>query len=241
MKKIYSSLFFLLVSGFVYAQDPQLLANDWHLMSVTLNGELFTPPMNNPEVNDIRLTFLADGETGSMTTYSCNTGWGDISYVGNSGLDFSVIAWTLTTCSNPDSFMTDSVYVGFYTNATPGNTYTYIIEEIAGLCWCPPYNRLTVTAPNGNTAVFSSYFLDVDTFGKSTFSISPNPADDYLDVAMASAQSGQLALYDITGRLCRTQAISATGRVDVSGLTAGIYLLNITTKEGIASQKVVIR
>lgn len=67
-------------------------------------------------------------------------------------------------------------------------------------------------------------------------SVSPNPARDF--VTVSKAQGLQLELFSIDGRLLSSQrAESDNSRIDVSSLSSGVYLLNLTTNEGYRSVK----
>lgn len=59
-------------------------------------------------------------------------------------------------------------------------------------------------------------------------SIYPNPATDFLYVETAAPLDYRMALYDSTGKLVVSQLNA--GRIDLSGLPDGIYLLEITDR-----------
>jgi len=68
-------------------------------------------------------------------------------------------------------------------------------------------------------------------------SIYPNPATDFLYVETSASFDYRIALYDSTGKLVVSQLNA--GRIDLSGLANGIYLLEITGRS--TQQRVVER
>ena len=67
----------------------------------------------------------------------------------------------------------------------------------------------------------------------------PNPAMDQLNlVAGASAQPLSSSIYDAAGRLL--QSYGSQTVLDVSVLNEGVYVLKITTGEGVVSHSVMI-
>jgi len=79
--------------------------------------------------------------------------------------------------------------------------------------------------------------------------VTPNPVSTsqqlMVQVEATSAFQAQVNLLDLTGRVLQSNAIDfATGRtnqsLDISQLSAGIYLLSIQSKDGISNQKFVV-
>ena len=95
-------------------------------------------------------------------------------------------------------------------------------------------NAFQKDAPNDETNSYLSIFsLDVESSIKSTvnndcFSISPNPASEYIEVRQPS--DSEIKIYNSFGECVMTDVINPTAsshRMNVSGLPAGIYLLYI--------------
>lgn len=70
-------------------------------------------------------------------------------------------------------------------------------------------------------------YQDVKSLSSFTFDVFPNPASQQLQVKLPdNFGSGQLCFFDLTGRVCKTEKISAGINVlDISFLPAGSYLL----------------
>lgn len=58
--------------------------------------------------------------------------------------------------------------------------------------------------------------------------IYPNPASDVLNVVANGVVKGQVALFDLTGKLLLQQELNyGTAIINVKGLTPGVYLIRI--------------
>jgi hypothetical protein len=59
-------------------------------------------------------------------------------------------------------------------------------------------------------------------------SIYPNPAHSELNISWSNTRSAELRLFDLTGRLLRQIPAAFSGHIiDVSGLTRGLYILQL--------------
>ncbi|MBS1628988.1 MAG: T9SS type A sorting domain-containing protein [Bacteroidetes bacterium] len=77
---------------------------------------------------------------------------------------------------------------------------------------------------------------------QSTLLIAPNPAHDLLQIQLSQAALEQLDLFDMSGRLLRSETASGKDthhmQLPVSGLPAGLYLLHVTTSDGVTIRKI---
>jgi photosystem II stability/assembly factor-like uncharacterized protein len=69
----------------------------------------------------------------------------------------------------------------------------------------------------------------------------PNPASSELFVTVAgkSGTQMQLTLMDLSGRII-TSGINTPGRLDISTIPAGLYILEVKTGDGVAREKVIV-
>lgn len=72
-------------------------------------------------------------------------------------------------------------------------------------------------------------------------SVYPNPATSELFVSVPGNinEEMQLTLMDMSGRTI-TSAVNSNGRLDISAIPAGLYILEVKTGEGIAREKVIV-
>ena len=72
-----------------------------------------------------------------------------------------------------------------------------------------------------------------------TLRVFPNPTAGVLSIELG-ADAGQATLRDLTGRICRTQALTGqAGQMNIGQLPAGVYVLSVRTTQGEVRQKVV--
>ncbi len=82
--------------------------------------------------------------------------------------------------------------------------------------------------------------LNVPESHSNNIAIYPNPASDVLNVVSPHDDINVLTLYDISGRIVNKQRIDQThGIIDLSALPKAIYLLEVTTQQGITIKKIV--
>ena len=82
-------------------------------------------------------------------------------------------------------------------------------------------------------------FLATDTFFRSNFTVSPNPASDVLNIANASnIDVNGIQITDINGRIVR-EVKGMTNQINVSELNAGVYFLKISSTQGTGTTKII--
>ena len=87
--------------------------------------------------------------------------------------------------------------------------------------------------------------LNTDEMELDTLLIYANPKQKTIDIKGLIEQKTNFDLYDIQGRHIikdlALQAKATSQSIDVSGLTAGIYIIKLHSTMGIRTKKVVIR
>ena len=76
------------------------------------------------------------------------------------------------------------------------------------------------------------------TNNQNTFAVYPNPANGFVNITSQTSGNKNVIVYDILGK----QVINTTifsDRLDISNLTSGMYLLNIS-QNGVSSTKKLI-
>ena len=141
---------------------------------------------------------------------------------------------------------------------TGGTTdYTYLwstgatTDSVSGLA--PGVYSVTITDANGCIAIDS---VEIGTFvsiedelaaGINEFILFPNPTSGVMTVqiSLASVSPMTLHLFDMTGKVLFQEEVSLQARYqhefDLSGKPAGIYLMRLTTVEGSATRRVILR
>ena len=75
---------------------------------------------------------------------------------------------------------------------------------------------------------------------ENAFSIYPNPANNFVNITSQFSGNKNVAVYDVLGKQVINTTISSD-RLDISNLTSGIYMLNITQNGVSSTKKLVVR
>lgn len=83
----------------------------------------------------------------------------------------------------------------------------------------------------------SSFNSTVATFSN----VYPNPVVDFASISLVDATINAITVMDINGRVVKSGNSNelATAKIDLSDLTAGIYLMKIETDKGISTEKII--
>jgi hypothetical protein len=84
--------------------------------------------------------------------------------------------------------------------------------------------------------------LTVDSFNSSIFSIAPNPADDFVNISnTAKINIQSVVMVDVNGRIVKMAEYNNVSdiQINISDLSAGMYLMNITSDQGTATKKII--
>ncbi|WP_162303572.1 T9SS type A sorting domain-containing protein [Hymenobacter sediminis] len=117
-------------------------------------------------------------------------------------------------------------------------------------------SRTTYTAADQNPLTGTSYYRlkQVDLDGTTTFSqpvvinflrsgdinMYPNPVEDFLTIELGGTTEGVLAtIVDSNGRVIRSQKLDATGKLDMTNLGAGTYLVTIGEGDAKVTRRIV--
>lgn len=155
---------------------------------------------------------------------------------------------------NSDTKFTWS-YVSGTGNASPSNFTT--IDDFARIYACPPFEvRLKITASNscGTTESFADLWLrnddeEISRVGNNSqyFTVSPNPADDYINISLADNNKISPKLIKVQGELYNNlgQKVHSVilnnnkGTLSVKDLLKGTYTLKITYDNKVESHRVI--
>jgi hypothetical protein len=113
-----------------------------------------------------------------------------------------------------------------------------IIEDELGNVWVMGYAA-------GNGFIVQRFGDATGTFIRqpslSTFSVYPNPANSWFTIA-AESQIREVMIFDITGKLIgRMQVGNTQVAIDAANFINGIYLISVTTDQGVSGNKLIIQ
>jgi hypothetical protein len=132
-------------------------------------------------------------------------------------------------------------------------TWTEVVYTVSGLTVatdCKLAFRYYVTnggptGANGNAiwidALTINRVLATDSFFKSNFAVSPNPASDVLNIANNSTSTiTSIQITDMNGRTVK-EVNGMVEQINISELNAGVYFLKINSNQGTGTSKIIKR
>lgn len=131
------------------------------------------------------------------------------------------------------------------TIASFGGTSTVITPNVADIVWNNTYQYWEVSF---QTAGFGGYFVKTNgtlgtseaTKANSGVNITPNPAKDFVNVALGGYSKGTVTIFDASGKLIRTENVDKnSNRINVSSLVKGVYMFTIKLNDTTVTKKVV--
>ena len=111
-------------------------------------------------------------------------------------------------------------------------------------------NRMVIVPDFSNRTQENIVYFDQLSFGTETASTNdftqnnikmyPNPAHDSLNFTRVSSSPLQVAIYDVLGKKVLTAA-DVLGKVDISALNTGLYIVKLAQDNNIISKKLVVK
>ena len=124
------------------------------------------------------------------------------------------------------------------------NGFVTLTPSVENVRWNPTYNHWEVTL---DTTGFSGFFVRTTSSTLATanvkqdqISIYPNPVKDILNIDLKT-QKGSVKIFDLSGKVIKTAEVNKSGAVDVSKLTKGMYIVEITTNDNSKVTKKIIK
>jgi uncharacterized delta-60 repeat protein len=71
------------------------------------------------------------------------------------------------------------------------------------------------------------------------FTIYPNPTQNSVTILSAVNEKGLVRVYDVNGRLLKTEPLNSKTQIDLSSFQSGVYLFKIQTRLGIITKQIV--
>ena len=100
--------------------------------------------------------------------------------------------------------------------------------------------QYTIESLNSDANVTVEFILidGINEPNVSNFKIYPNPGNDIVKVVRSTSENGQINIYNNLGAWIKTFEISGTeSEINVSSLSAGVYIIKLTTNQEISHQK----
>lgn len=145
--------------------------------------------------------------------------------------------------NNSVSFPNLSIYaVSYYWDFGDGSFS--IVKNPVHQYASPGIYSVTLTATNGMGSVSTEMDIDVNYNGieeleNQSLVLSPNPANDILNVLVPQNEFGDIYLYDAVGKLISVNPFKGNTQLQISNLPKGIYVLKAKSMNGTFVKKFV--
>ncbi|KAA5538217.1 T9SS type A sorting domain-containing protein [Paenimyroides baculatum] len=192
-----------------------------------------TTPSNNDWLISPQIMLGSTGNVLKFWAKSCDTSFGaerfkvGISTTGTAPANFTIITaspyitnpataqWVEYTFNLDPSYDAKQVYIAI--NCVSNDQFGFAIDDF----------KVTTTGTVSNEKFFTE-----------NFNLYPNPTSDVLNISSKSGlEMKEIKITDLSGRIVKTLNNATT--INVSDLSAGTYLIDITTNEGKVSSKFV--
>lgn len=98
----------------------------------------------------------------------------------------------------------------------------------------------TTTSSNVPIAITCPTTLDIALFEDTEFSFYPNPTNNIINIITQNEMITQTNIYDMFGRLLKTQTGNSNNeKIDIVELPSAMYLVEVKTREGIQTMKII--
>lgn len=233
MKKILLFLIGLFYGLQCLAQDPELL-REWRLLYMEVDGIVHDAPQPEwPWVNPSLNLFYVGQYTALIDTCDDLLG-GTVTYdTPNNTITTSDHVYLLGKCQPIYPDYTDMYYDFLANTETTWDPKTLGYEIIFN----PDDSKtLILTDADNDLAVYNSELLGIDQLSKVDFNVFPNPVNSTLFISSENLQIERLTIFSMSGQIVFSKK-NTTNSVDVSGLSEGVYFVEILSEEGISVQK----
>ncbi len=134
---------------------------------------------------------------------------------------------------------------GITTTGFVQKTFTFT-PTTAGVYYFGLRNNSALNAAGTHALIVDNFSvtqtLSVDEFLNSNFSVSPNPAKDLITISNTENISvNSISITDLNGRIVKQNTYSneTNVQVNISDLSSGVYMMNITSAEGSVTKKII--
>jgi len=238
MKKI---TFSLLISCFTFltaTAQQELLDGEWILDHVVVANNTYTaPPLFSQTPPCLPFDYFPGiyfgidslGEYEATATLTFNYWFHDASSASMEidATSFTTLgAVTLGSCDcicELEGFYLSTILAGDFKT----RTFTYTIENTSGTNW------LTITSPEGDTAVFYDYVLSIDDSEKErAFIVYPNPSSKELNIYVENTSIQTIKIFSVAGKNVFSYSNIVPNAIDISHFANGLYFVEIISSEG---------
>ena len=130
---------------------------------------------------------------------------------------------------------------------SPDNTTNYPYPAVQTGPWidstCEYYNYVADNSSLMNLVIGSNNELSVNELDELDLNVFPNPvdsSDQFLNIKMNNTYSKNISIFDLTARKVFS-TITQNDRIDISSLSVGTYILEISVSDKIHRSKLIVK
>ena len=215
------------------------------LLSVSLGySHILTSKSSSSDTTLLNRLSTCSGTTTEAAEGTFSQGL-DYEFVTN-GTDVTITFTLLDTDKaglNPELFTDPSTFLAMSSN---GSTYSITLQnQTAGATLSFQFRGAYEAAGLVVSRVFNykvgeGCVLGVESFEASLFSVYPNPAKSVVNISSMSNQFFGVSVYDLLGKqVLRAENIKS--QLNISSLTPGLYVINMTQGSNSSTQKLLVK
>ena len=213
------------LAGFVYTTNTRALSGVAYLKNGTTYGTFL---ISFGETTGTNLILDANTWYTVGCSYNTTTGeflWKTSPTAAAAGLG---AAYWVPNLAPTDVFI-QQVVVSANLTAVPVVPANTVVSNIT-------FDNYVVRAAATGTLLSNEDFVNVDT---KAISVYPNPASDVLNINASNSSINAIQIVDLNGRQVYTKSFNnvSDAQINVNELSAGMYLINISTENGSTTQK----
>ena len=223
----------ILISVQSFAQDPELI-REWRLLYMEVDGIVHDAPQPEWPWVDPKLDLFYAGQYGAQIDGCDDLLGGTVTYdTPNSSITTSDHVYLVGKCEPIYPDYTEMYYDFLANLLTNSDPKTFVYEIIFN---SDGSKTLVLTDADNDLAVYNSELLAIEQHSKVNFKIYPNPVSSTIFIASETLQIERLTIYSMSGQVVLAEK-NNTNSVVVSGLSEGLYFLEIFSEEGKSVQK----
>lgn len=241
MLKNYFIIFILFSSTSVVVQTQRIDDGSWYLYNLIINSENNFHPLDvygKPVLSNFS---NLDGLNQGISTTFCEYVGVNIFYdIFNNSFFTHKISVTLGGCDQYESPPIETNFINFFQLEETFEMGYFIYEIVEENLDIP--KTLTITAPNGDKAIYTRSLLSTKTFSENVVSMYPNPVKNELTLtAFNKSQTFNVVIHDLTGKQITSQKLQNTSIINTEKLDSGLYFISFEDAFGNRFQKKFIK
>lgn len=185
------------------------------------------PPVNS-EIPFVAENFIENGDV--LTGMCQENGSGELEYIDESQFNILDMGFLQGGCFQNEPF--NQTYSGLY-QIFWGSLFDEIVNSI--IVVDGQSRSLIISGSNNYSAVYGNGLLSISNFNRHSFSISPNPVEDFIHIQKKNeVKISKIRIFNLNGKLIqlKEQIVPDNITINVQDLNKGIYFISLENEDG---------